>query len=304
MRLALTLGAAISAFTMTASAQPHEAPHPPRVMVLHGGMGMGASADANNDGWISRNEASEAADAQFARLDENNDGRLSEEERGGGQFHIRVGEGDDNCTRAEEGDANDRRVRVECHVVRVGEGEGPRIVMAPHAPGAPGERNVIIHRIGPDGQGDDNCERTETNEGGNRRITVTCTGEGENRVVVTTDERGDVTINRNGEDENCTRTESGEGERRRVIVRCGDGGHPVIAPLPPMPPMPGVMPMMFGGSSEADRNNDGVLSREEHRAQALRWFDAADANGDRRIQAPPRPPEPPAPPAAPQPPRR
>ncbi|MBN8608751.1 MAG: hypothetical protein J0L81_17675 [Caulobacterales bacterium] len=64
--------------------------------------------------------------------------------------------------------------------------------------------------------------------------------------------------------------------------------------------------MLIANSDEADTNGDGGLSREEFRAQQLRFFDASDANGDRRIrfEAPPVAPEPPAPPAPPEPPRR
>jgi hypothetical protein len=66
--------------------------------------------------------------------------------------------------------------------------------------------------------------------------------------------------------------------------------------------------MLFAHNGEADTNNDDALSREEFRAQQLRFFDASDANGDGRVRLqvadPPEPPTPPEPPAPPEPPRR
>jgi hypothetical protein len=64
--------------------------------------------------------------------------------------------------------------------------------------------------------------------------------------------------------------------------------------------------MLLGNTEEADRDGDGALSREEFRAQQLRFFDASDANGDGRIrfEHPPMPPMPPQPPAPPAPPPR
>ena len=97
---------------------------------------------------------------------------------------------------------------------------------------------------------------------------------------------------------------------RTVIIRRGDGGGTwtredgvtaPIAPVPPVPPVPPVFMFELGDESEADINGDGALSREEFRAQQLRFFDARDVNGDRRIRAP-RPPEPPVAPEAPRPP--
>ena len=92
--------------------------------------------------------------------------------------------------------------------------------------------------------------------------------------------------------------------------RSDDGDHV----RPPHPPHPPVFMMIFANSEEADRNGDNALSKDEFVNQQLRFFDAADANGDGRIKfdpppmmeppEPPQPPQPPAPPAPPQPPRR
>lgn len=144
-----------------------------------------------------------------------------------------------------------------------------------HGPGAPGTPNAD----------NPNCERTESGEAGNRQITVIC------RAESGTSTTGD----------------------RTVIIRRGDGGGAwtgedgvtaPIAPVPPVPPVPPVAGMFMielGEGSEADINGDGALSREEFRAQQLRFFDARDVNGDRRVRAP-RPPEPPVAPEAPRPP--
>lgn len=141
-----------------------------------------------------------------------------------------------------------------------------------HAPGAPNAD-------------DPNCERTETGDAGNRQITIICHTESGTRTT----------------------------EDRTVIIRRGDGGGTwtredgavaPIAPVPPVPPVPPVAGMFMielGDESEADINGDGALSREEFRAQQLRFFDARDVNGDRRVRAP-RPPEPPVAPEAPRPP--
>jgi hypothetical protein len=111
-------------------------------------------------------------------------------------------------------------------------------------------------------------------------------------------------------------TEDAEGQpgerrevRRHVIVKDGKehgrrGHHGRHGP-----PM-GLM--IFAHAGEADSNGDGAVSRQEHIAQQLRFFDAADVNGDGKIKfdPPPMPPVPPAvqppeaPPAPPPPPRR
>jgi len=205
-RLSLALACAFAALTVGAAAQIG---HGERVRIHHSGPMF--DIDADNDGWVSRAEASAAADAAFARLDDDGDGRLS------ATHHVHIETGGDG-----------RRVEivrdrdVETHVER-------------HE-----DRDVIIRRVeGPGGH------------------------------------------------------------------RLDDAEMPAL-PLPPIPPSPPMFMMLFANSEEADTNGDGALSREEFRAQHLRFFDASDANGDGRVRLSPpaEPPIPPAPPAPPEPPRR
>lgn len=142
--------------------------------------------------------------------------------------------------------------------------------LAPHAPGAPNAD-------------DPNCERTETGDASNRRVTVICRSESS---TSSSDERT-VIIRRDG---------GGASTREDMVAPVAP-----VTPVPPVPPVAGMFMIELGDESEADINGDGGLSREEFRAQQLRFFDARDVNGDRRVRAP-RPPEPPVAPEAPQPP--
>lgn len=237
MRLILALGAALAATTMAASAQTEErSTEHTRVFVHHAG--GHESADANDDGWISREESSSGAERMFARLDRNDDGHLTDADR----------------PQLEE---------FNIHVA---------------GPGHPPEAD------------DDNCERTESGEGDDRRVTIICRserGEGAEvrRHVLPRGEGGDVIIRRHGD---------GEGH-----------GDVMVAPVPPVPPVP-PMVWFMDEDSEADLNNDDAISLEEFRTQHLRMFDARDANGDGRVRAHrmPEPPTPPVPPTPPSPPRR
>jgi EF hand len=68
-------------------------------------------------------------------------------------------------------------------------------------------------------------------------------------------------------------------------------------------PRPPMFAMIFANSEEADRNGDNALSKDEFVTQQLRFFDAADVNGDGKIKFDPPPMmAPPEPPEAPQPP--
>jgi hypothetical protein len=283
MRLALALGVALAAMTTAATAQPENGET--HIFVRHAGGGA-ASRDANNDGWVTRDEAVASADRTFDMLDSNDDGRLNDADHEGRDhvFQFRL-DGEpgaaplamhgDNCTREESGSDDDRRVTIMC---RGGDGQHP---------GPNWEARI---------EDDDNCTRQESGEGANRRVTVTCTRE---------------------EHEHSESSDDGEQRiERHVIIRRGDGEHghqhdssAPHPPHPPMPPHPPVFAMMMGDREEFDSNGDGALSREEFRAQQLRFFEASDGNNDGRVRAvappePPEPPVPPEPPAPPTPPRR
>lgn len=126
--------------------------------------------------------------------------------------------------------------------------------------------------------GDENCTRETATADGQRRTTIVC------------------------------RTEAGEesevgrrADRRARVLRHGPGHAGPIAPVPPVPAVHHLpMVTVWDGGEESDLNGDGWLSREEFRAQQLRYFDARDANGDGRVRH--LRPQPPAAPEAPQPP--
>ncbi|MBI3438182.1 MAG: hypothetical protein HY054_05950 [Proteobacteria bacterium] len=239
-----------------------------RIVIRHGGGHM-ADIDTNHDGWLTRAEAAAAADRMFDHLDSNHDRRLTE---------------------------------------------------ADHPPM---EHDVDVHIGGPEGlSGDDdrNCTRTVEPgpDGHGQRVTVICHGDDEGGGG--TNERR--VIIRHG-DSAAPQAESGEHIERNVtvITRSDDDAdrvapeapatpappHAAHAPMPPHHPHAPMFMMLLANSDEMDTNHDGAISRDEFRAQQLRFFDASDANGDGRIRfepppMPPMPPTPPAVPAAPTPP--
>lgn len=247
MNRTLALGVAVAALAGVgaAFAQPAHPTEQHRVVIMHGGPAGADDMDTNHDGWLSRAEASAAADRIFDQLDSNHDGRLTPDDH-----------------------AHDRMVR--------------------HA-GMESD--------------DQNCETTveppregQTQGREERRVTVIC---------------------RDGDDDAHTAPQAHEEgqriERNVTVIMHDDGDDDGAAPAPPVPPAPPAPPapphppmfmMMLANSDEADTNHDGALSREEFRAQQLRFFDAGDANGDGRIrfEPPPEPPVAPEPPTPPQPP--
>ena len=264
MKLALFLGAAVAAITLAASAETTS-----RVIVRHGGH-PDMNLDADNDGWLTRAEATAAADRMFEHMDVNHDGRLTPEDRQAmHEMHVRV---DGPDVHIERGDAED------------------------------GERHVRIIR-----RGDSDIDDAEIEAEVERAMAEA------HRSV----EQAERQAHRAERRARAAEREAHDAERRterQVIIIRGDGdeheaevlGAAPVPPLPPMPPHPPMFMMLVANSDEADTNGDGALSREEFRAQQLRFFDASDANGDCRIrfEAPPEPPQPPEPPAPPAPPRR
>lgn len=144
MRLALALGVAFGALTMTATAQPEQREHH-RVFIQALG---GQNLDADDDGFITRAEMTTAADRMFGELDRNDDGRINDADHPPmEELHRRMeGEHGDHMIRIErEGaEGGERIVRVirNGEEVRTERDEDERRVER-HGDG---ERNVIILR--------------------------------------------------------------------------------------------------------------------------------------------------------------
>ncbi len=130
MKLALALGVAFAALTVVANAEPER-----QVFVYQEVLAGGQ--DADDDGWVSRAEASNAADRMFAEMDRNDDGRLDDADWPSPEdFDIHIdgddaphGEGERTVIIRRDHDAaeheTDRRVerRIERRVVDGGDGD-------------------------------------------------------------------------------------------------------------------------------------------------------------------------------------
>lgn len=297
MKLPVALGVALAALTVAAASAQSNSRH----TIIRGGHSS-VEIDANEDGWITRSEASSAFERIFADLDSNDDGRLDREDR----REIRV-DVDIPDIRVLEGGRDGRRVRVFRN--------GDEIVDEEEI-----EREVERAME----EAERHAERAERDAERAEREAERVEREAERHAELA--ERHAERAARHAEraardaERHVQRHvyRSDDGEREVIIIR-GHGGSwasaegdvLAIAPVPPVPPVPPLPPaphfmMLIANSEEADLNGDGALSLEEFRNQHLRFFDASDANGDGRVrfEAPPEPPEPPAPPAPPEPPRR
>jgi hypothetical protein len=275
MRLGLALGAAVIATTMVAYA---DSDNNNRRFVFH--RGEPVNADTNNDGWLSRDEAGRDADRLFADLDRDNNDRLTDE----------------------DGELLSREVEAEVERAMAGvEIEMENLDLKLEGLDEEIERSIVLIN-------EEDCETTTEERNGQRTVTTTCHSDNEDRADHARDHADRA---RDHAERARDRAERNVDRRVHVIRRGGDVLVAPVPPIPPVPPVAAIPPMppipafwMGGGDNdESDLNGDGWISREEFRAQQLRYFDARDANNDGRVryEQPPRPPEPPQPP---EPPRR
>jgi hypothetical protein len=270
MKLGLAIGGVVVATTMVAYA----ADVGQRFQFHRGGDRV--NADTNNDGWLSRDESAADADRLFADLDRNNDGSITDV--------------DEEMLRQEiETEVNEamRNVHIEL--------EGLDEEIEAELEGLDEE---IEAQIEADFDGiDQNCQTTTETVGSTTRTTIVC-------------DSNDDDIRERARDHADRARDRAERIRERHVDRhvrvIRNGDHmvvvPPVPPIPPVPPVPPIPRINMFSDSEADLNGDGAISREEFRAQQLRYFDAQDANRDGRVrfQLPPEPPEAPEPPAPPR----
>ena len=136
-RTALILGCAVAVMATAAFADD-------RIMSRHHG-GDGFEIDSNADGWITRAEASAAADRMFAALDHDNDGRLTAEDRRARHVELRLDGERQRTGRHARRDAErtarhaerDAERHVERTVIIHRGGEPPEAAAPPTPPRAP-----------------------------------------------------------------------------------------------------------------------------------------------------------------------
>lgn len=290
MKLPIALGIAAAALTVAAaSAHSNSSRH----VVIHGNTSSLNSIDANEDGWVTRNEASAAFERIFADLDSNDDGRLDNADRheinigvdapnvrvfrDNGDVRVITGDLDPETEARIEREIEEAMQRAEIHVERAERHAERAERDAERAERLAERQSERAERLAAR-----DAERAEREAERHAQRHVQRFRDGDRNVII---------IRTDGDDGSWTALE---------------GGVAPVAPVPPVPPIPPVpaMPfmMLIANSEEADRNGDGALSRDEFVAQHLRFFDASDANGDGRVRF--DPPTPPVAPTPPEPPRR
>jgi hypothetical protein len=139
MRLALALGVAFGALTMSASAQPEGRAH--HRVFIHAAAGH--DIDADDDGFITRAEMTAAADRLFGDLDRNDDGRLTEIDHPPMEEFDRHIEGHHGGEDGEHHGSENAERHVERHIERDGDDDRNVIILRgeggewTHGPGAP-----------------------------------------------------------------------------------------------------------------------------------------------------------------------
>ncbi|MBL8545010.1 MAG: hypothetical protein JNL81_01020 [Hyphomonadaceae bacterium] len=287
MKLPIALGIAFAGLTVAAAAQSAS-----RHIVINRSFSDDVKLDANEDGWITRGEASTAYEQIFNELDANDDGKLDDSDREQHRIHV-------------TGDA------PAVHIFRHGDGDRREVRVVTGDLSAEDEARIEVQVAEAMARAEADVARAERHAERAERMSE----EAERRAerVEREVERAVERAEREGRHV--------RGDRHIVIIR-GDGDEggawssldgdefdfDVEAPVPPIPPVPPIAPFMLliANSEEADLNGDGALTLDEFRNMHLRFFDASDANGDGRVrfEEPPAPPRPPAPPAPPEPPRR
>ena len=287
MKLPIALGIAVAALAVAGASAQSTSRH----VIIHGNSDSVSRIDANDDGFVTRAEASASFERIFADLDTNNDGKLDDADHreirvdvdGPNVRIFRSGDGDVRVIRGELDDETEARIEAEVEAA-VARAEAHAERAERHAERLEREVERAVERAERDAErAERDAERAERHveriRDGNREI-----------III----RGD------GEGGNWTSLEGGVAPVPPVPPVAPV---PMVAPVPPVPAVPFMM--LIANSEEADRNGDGALSREEFVAQHLRFFDASDANGDGRVRFdPPRPPVPPIAPTPPEPPRR
>jgi hypothetical protein len=291
MKLPIALGIAVAALAVAGASAQSTSRH----VVIHGDSDSVARIDANEDGFVTRAEASASFERIFADLDSNNDGKLDDADHREIRVdvdgpNVRIFRSGDGDVRVMHGDLDDEtEARIEREVeAAVARAEAHAERAERHAERIEREVERAVERAERDAErAERDAERAERHaERHVQRIR-----DGNREIIII---RGD------GEGGDWTTLEGGVAPVPPVPPV------PMVAPVPPVPPVPAVpFMMLIANSEEADRNGDGALSREEFVAQHLRFFDASDANGDGRVRFdPPRPPVPPIAPTPPEPPRR